>query len=247
MTTIRNLIIGMLVIGLFGLFGFFSGVAVAYEGGSVANGGSISGTVKIAGEVPAVKPLKIDKDEKVCGTSKVNPGLVVDKDKAVKYAVVTLTHIKKGKPLDTKAKVVIDQRTCEFAPHIVVVPIGATLNITNSDPITHNIHTFGFENDPINKAQPSSLPVIPAKFEYPETIKAKCDIHKWMRAVIIATDHPYVAVTDAGGKFKLTDVPPGTYKMEVWHEHKKLKTVKLEVTVKAGADTAVTVDFKPKK
>lgn len=221
-----------------------AGSAGAYEGGAVSGGGSISGSVKLGGAAPAAKPLEVNKDQNVCGKEKPNPAFAIGSNKGVKWAVVRLTDIKKGKALDSAAKPVLDQKACEFLPHVVVVPIGATLAIKNSDAITHNVHTFGFENDPINKAQPTSLPMIPAKFEMPETIKTQCDIHKWMGAYIVATDHPYVAVTDDQGNFKLTDVPPGTYKMEIWHE--ALAPVTKDVTVKGGADTAVPVELKAK-
>jgi plastocyanin len=231
----------LLVIGFSGLFAGMSG---AYEGGAVTGGGSISGAVKLTGAAPATKPHEVNKDQNVCGQSKPNESLVVAADKSIQYAVVRLTDIKKGKNLDTSAKVALEQKGCAFHPHILVVPVGATLDIKNSDPLTHNIHTFGFDNDPINKAQPKTLPLIQAKFAYPEIIKTQCDIHKWMGGWIIATDHPYVAVTDAKGYFKLTDVPPGTYKMEIWHE--TLGPVTKEVTVKGGADTSVAVELKAK-
>lgn len=233
--------LGIVTLALAGPLG---AIAAAYEGGAVSGGGSISGSVKLGGAAPAVKPLDVNKDTNICGKAKPNPALMVGANKGVKWAVVRLTDIKKGKALDTAAKPVLDQKACEFLPHVVVVPVGATLSIKNSDPITHNVHTFGFENDPINKAQPASLPVIPAKFEAPETIKTQCDIHKWMGAYIVATDHPYVAVTDDQGNFKLADVPPGTYKMEIWHE--ALAPVTKEVTVKGGADTAAPVELKAK-
>ncbi|MEW6324654.1 MAG: carboxypeptidase regulatory-like domain-containing protein [Nitrospirota bacterium] len=236
-----SMMMGAVIVGWVGLL---AGPAPAYEGGAVAGGGSISGTVKLAGAAPAVKPHEVNKDQNVCGKTKPNESLIVGTDKGVQYAVVRLTNIKKGKPLDTSKKPVLDQKDCHFIPHVVVVPAGATLDIKNSDPITHNVHTFGFENDPINKAQPTSLPVIPAKFEFPETIKTQCDIHKWMGAYIVVTDHPYVAVTDAKGAFKLTDVPPGTYKLEIWHE--ALAPVTQDVTVKGGADTAVPAELKAK-
>ena len=218
--------------------------AAGYEGGAVSGGGSISGTVKLSGAAPATKPHEVNKDQEVCGKTKPNESLVVSADKSIQYAVVRLTDIKKGKKLDTSAKAVLDQSGCQFHPHVVIAPIGGSLDVKNSDPITHNIHTFSFDNDPVNKAQPKTLPVISAKFETPEIIKTQCDIHKWMGATIVATDHPYVAVTDAKGQFKLTDVPPGTYKMEIWHE--TLGSVTKEVTVKGGADSAVAVELKAK-
>ncbi|MBI3995246.1 MAG: hypothetical protein HY349_04645, partial [Nitrospirae bacterium] len=216
----------------------------AYEGGAVADGGSISGTVKLSGEAPAVKTPDINKDQDVCGKTKTSDALIVGGDKSVRYAVVRLTNVSKGKKLDIAAKSVLNQEKCSFIPHVVVVPVGGTLQIKNSDPITHNVHTFSIENDPVNKAQPKSLPLIEEKFIANETIKTQCDIHKWMGAWIVATDHPYVAVTDGNGKFSLTDVPPGNYKMEIWHE--TLAKVTLDVSVKAKADTAVSVDLKKK-
>jgi plastocyanin len=240
MKRLYQLGIGLILIGCVGTSG---GGAWAYEGGAVANGGSISGTIKISGAVKPA-PLEVNKDQKVCGKTKPDESLVVGDGNVLANAVVRLTNIKKGKALDTSTKVVLDQKECRFTPHIVVVPVGATLDIKNSDPITHNVHTFGFENDPINKAQPSSLPVIPATFDYPEMIKTRCDIHKWMGAWIVTTDHPYVALTDAKGAFKLADVPAGTYKLEIWHE--STKKVTQDVTVKAGVDAAVMVELKAK-
>lgn len=218
------------------------GSSLAYQGGPVAEKGSISGVVKFAGQPPAVKPIEVNKDQATCGKSQPADALVMGEDKSVKNAVVRLTNISKGKPLDTATKMVLDQVKCRFVPHVAVVPVGATLEITNSDPITHNIHTFSIENDPINKAQPKTLKVISAKFTAPEIIKTQCDIHKWMSTWLVAADHPYNALTDDKGRFRLTDVPPGTYQMEIWHE--KLGKVSKEVTVKADADASVTVDLK---
>lgn len=214
----------------------------AYQGGAVTEKGSISGVVKFAGQPPATKPIEVNKDQATCGKTKPQEALIAGADKSVKNAVVRLTNISKGKPFDTAAKVMLDQTKCRFVPHVVIVAVGATLEIKNSDPITHNIHTFSIENDPINKAQPKTLPVISTKFTAPETIKTQCDIHKWMGTWIVAADHPYYAVTDDKGQFKLTDVPPGTYKLEVWHE--TLGKVTKEVTVKANADTAAPVELK---
>lgn len=234
----KQLVIGwVLVLG-------FATAALAYEGGAVSNGGSISGVVKLVGEAPTVKPLDINKDQEVCGKSKPAEALILGANNSVKNAVVRLTNISKGKKLDTATPVVLDQSKCGFTPHVLMVPVGGQMDIKNSDPITHNIHTFSIENDPINKAQPKTLPVIKTSFTAPEVIKTQCDIHKWMAGWIIVVDNPYGAVTDEKGQFQLTDVPPGAYKMEVWHE--MLGKVTQDVTVKAGADSTVTVELKKK-
>ena len=233
------------LVGLCGVGAVLSGAGGAawgYEGGAVAEKGSISGVVKVAGQPPAGKPIEVTKDQAICGTSQPMETLIVGADKGVKNAVVRLTNIAKGKPVDTAANLVLDQVKCHFVPHVVIVPVGATLEIKNSDPITHNIHTFSIDNDPINKAQPKTLPVIPAKFTAPETIKAQCDIHKWMNTWIVTAEHPYYASTGEKGEFKLTEVPPGTYQLEIWHE--TLGKVTKEVTVKANADTTVLAELK---
>jgi plastocyanin len=233
------------LVGLCGVGFLLTGTGGAgwgYEGGAVTEKGTISGVVKAAGQLPVAKPIEVNKDHETCGKSLPAEGLIIGTDKELKNAVVRLSNISKGKPVDTAAKLVLDQVKCHFVPHVMIVPVGATLEIKNSDPITHNIHTFSIDNDPINKAQPKTLPLIAAKFTAPETIKTQCDIHKWMNTWIVTAEHPYYAVTDDKGRFKLSDVLPGTYQLEIWHE--TLGKVTKEVNVKANADTTVLVELK---
>src|ERR671911_892322 len=99
-----------------------------YKGGDVKDGGSISGTVKYKGSAPAPKKLDVNKDKEVCGKSpKVDQSLVVNNGNLV-YAVVTITDIKKGKKIDTK-KVTLDQKGCEYQPHVLAFPVGSTVEI----------------------------------------------------------------------------------------------------------------------
>jgi len=223
----------------------------AYEGGGVSNGGTIVGEVKLDGPIPPPKMVQIDKDPDVCGKEpRVLPTLIVSPTKAIENAVVSIKDIKKGKKLEMPSKKIeLVQKRCTFVPHVSIIPLGskgATVSIINDDPITHNIHTFSIDNAPINQAQPKTVHEITASFETPETIKAQCDIHtKWMSAWLITVDHPYYAVSDASGKFKLTDVPAGTYQLQVWHE--TLGSQTKEVVVKPGAETKVTFELKPKK
>jgi len=66
-----------------------------------------------------------------------------------------------------------------------------------------------------------------------------CDVHAWMNAYVGALEHPYFAVTAAGGTFSLPNLPPGTYTIEAWHE--QLGTQ--EATVTVAAREAKDVDF----
>jgi hypothetical protein len=54
-------------------------------------------------------------------------------------------------------------------------------------------------------------------------------------------DNPYVEVTDAGGRLRIDEVPPGTYDYIIWHE--KLGEKKGKVTVETGKAAAITVEY----
>jgi plastocyanin len=210
-----------------------------YKGGDVKDGGSISGTVKYKGTAPAPKKLEVSKDKEVCGKSpKVDQSLVVNNGNLAN-AVVTITDIKSGKKIDAK-KVTLDQKGCEYQPHVLAFPAGSTVEILNPDGILHNVHSYSKVNSPFNMAQPKFKKNLDVKIDKPEAIEIKCDVHGWMHGWLVATESPYVAVTDNSGNFKLTDVPAGNYTVEVWHEQLGKNTQK--VTVKAKEDAKVSFD-----
>ena len=210
-----------------------------YKAGDVKDGGSISGTVKFKGTAPAPKKLEVSKDKEVCGKSpKVDQSLVVNNGNLAN-AVVTITDIKTGRKIDAK-KVTLDQKGCEYQPHVLAFPVGTTVEILNPDGILHNVHSYSKVNSPFNMAQPKFKKTLDVKIDKPEAIEVKCDVHGWMHGWLVATESPYVAVTDNSGNFKLTDVPPGSYTVEVWHE--KLGKNTQKVTVKAKEDAKVSFE-----
>ncbi len=213
----------------------------AYQGGDVKDGGTISGTVKFKGAAPAPKKLDISKDQEVCGkTPKVDQSLVVNNGN-VEYAVVTITDIQKGKKIDVK-KVQLDQKGCQYHPHVLAFPAGTTVEVLNPDGILHNIHSYSKANSPFNMAQPKFKKTLDVKIDKPEEpIEIRCDVHSWMHGWLVSTDNPYVAVTDNAGNFKLTDVPAGTYTVEVWQE--KLGKHTQKVTVKPKQEAKVNFEL----
>lgn len=217
----------------------------AYEGVEVTGGGSLVGQVTLAGESPLPRKIQVNKDQHVCGTEKLAEDLIVSKGKGIKNAVVSITTITKGKKMEVpKTPVSFDQKGCTYHPHVLVVPSGAKVEILNSDATLHNIHTYSFENSPINVAQPK-FNKRPESVEVPEIIKVVCDVHKWMNAWWHVVDHPYYTVTDEEGRFTLRDIPPGTYEVRVWHETLRIKTQ--QVTITAGQETKLPFQFKPRQ
>jgi len=212
----------------------------AYQAGDVKDGGSISGSVKFKGSAPAPKKLDVSKDKEVCAkTPKVDQSLVVNNGNLVN-AVITITDIQKGKKIEVK-KVTLDQKECEYHPHVLAFPAGSPVEILNPDGILHNVHSYSKVNTPFNQAQPKFKKTLEVKIDKPEVIEVKCDVHGWMHGWLVATENPYVAVTDNSGNFKLTDVPAGTYTVEVWHE--KLGKNTQKVTVKAKEEAKVNFEI----
>jgi plastocyanin len=214
-----------------------------YQGGDVKDGGTISGSVKFKGNAPAPKKLDVGKDKEVCDKSpKVDKSLIV-KGGNLANAVVMITDIKKGKKVDTK-EVTLDQKGCEYHPHVLAFPAGTTVKILNPDGILHNVHSYSKVNSPFNIAQPKFKKTLEQKIDKPEAIQVKCDVHGWMEGWLVATPSPYFAVTDDSGNFKMTDVPAGTYNVEVWHE--KLGKSSQKVTVKGKEDAKVNFEMASK-
>ena len=210
----------------------------AYQGASAA-GGTISGSVLYKGDVPKPKKLKVTKDKKRCDQSpKFDESLVV-KDGKLANVVVYISDVKGGKEM--VKSVTLDQDGCRYAPHVLAVPAGADVVILNPDKVLHNIHTYSKINKPINRAQPKFKKKLKVKFDKPEVMEVKCDVHGWMSGWIFVAGNAYYSVTGEDGAFSLTDVPAGKYKVEIWHE--KLGKMTKEVEVKAGETAKFDVEY----
>ncbi|MEK6738435.1 MAG: carboxypeptidase regulatory-like domain-containing protein [Planctomycetota bacterium] len=238
-------IVGGLALGVINGAWVNCGMAAdAYKEIDVKDGGSISGTVKYDGDVPAAKILKVDKDEQTCGhDNKQSEELIVNgESKGIKNAVVSLVEIAAGKKAGVLTGVV-DQKECLFTPHVIAVSAGASVDMLNSDNVMHNLHSWSIKNAGFNEGV-SGGGKLTKKFELPEVVKITCDVHKWMSSFIIVKANPYFAVTDEAGRFKIDNVPAGSYKLEAWQEKLGKKTV--DVVVKPKEDSSVDLVFTKK-
>ena len=188
----------------------------------VDDGGTITGTVKWSGPVPKAPKLPITKDASVCDpeSHKVRDleRLEIGSDSGVANTVVFLKDVTKGKAMDLpEAREHLDQKSCRYVPHIMLIPRGGNLDAKSSDPVLHTVHMTGAASN--NIPFPMQNQVIPVNLPRNGVVELKCNAgHVWMNAEILIVTHPYYAVTDARGFFKLTDVPPGEYEIEAWHE-----------------------------
>lgn len=174
--------------------------------------------------VPAKNAIVPDKDVQVCGKNPLfQENLVVNpKNRGLANVMIWAYKPKKihpdlaGAP---KESVKMDNLSCRFAPHAVAVRTGQTLEITNSDSVSHNSMITFMKNQAVN---PMIQPKGSQKFKLAKAeiipIKVACSIHPWMQGVILVQDHPYTAVTDADGKFEIKNLPAGKTALKVWHE-----------------------------
>lgn len=191
---------------------------------TVANGGTISGTVVRSDSGSYLERLSIQRDQAVCGDSHSNPS--DPGSKGVRGCVVWLEGIREGKAFGYEKSPKLEQRGCEFLPHVQIVEPGATMLVTNEDDALHNYHvTLGTETV-TNEAQPEGSPARELIISKKGLHKVACDVHPWMKAFIMAAEHPYFAVSDADGKFRFTDVPPGQYTLKVWRDDWRVEELK---------------------
>ena len=210
-----------------------------------ANAGSISGKVAFTGEKPAPKEISMDATP-ACARQHKGPiyaeDAVINSNGTLKNAFVYIKAglAKRDYPVPATA-VKLDQKGCVYAPHVLGVMVGQSLEISNSDDTNHNIHPMPKVNREWNESQPPKGDVKVKSFGQEELppILFKCNVHPWMRAWVGVSSHPYFAVTGEDGTFSLKDVPPGEYTVAVWHERFGTQ----ESKVKVDAKQAQTVDF----
>jgi plastocyanin len=208
-----------------------------------AHGGTVTGKVVFAGDVPNLKPIDMSADPtcKKMHDKPVYPSVLVLGDGgALANVFVSIKNPPAGNHPAPKEPVVIEQLGCEYHPHVVGLIAGQALLFKNDDGILHNVHGLPKVNREFNLGMPATLKEKETVLNKPEPVfPVKCDVHPWMRAYAAVMTHPYFAVSGADGKFTIKGLPAGTYEVEAWHE--KLGTQTASVTV--GASDTKTVDF----
>jgi hypothetical protein len=193
-----------------------------YQVISVQDGGTIKGTVKWQGALPHLVPSEINKDVEVCdplGQKRRDlERLLVSSNGGVANTVVFLRNISRGKAMDLpQQRRSLNQKSCRYEPHLLLVPVQATLTVKSSDPLLHTVHMSG--NADYNLPFTTQGQEITRPMPREGVVSLRCNAgHVWMNGEMIVAKHPYYAVTDENGNFELTGVPPGNYEIVAWHE-----------------------------
>jgi plastocyanin len=200
---------------------------------------TISGVVKFEGNVP--KPQKIDKSQDpACGNAPASDeSLVVNNGDLANVFVYVKTGFNGGFGVGGRPPR-IEQRGCQYHPHVMGVLVGETIEIVNADDTTHNIHPMPTQSKQWNESQLPKDPPMMKKFDKPELmIPIKCNQHPWMKMYLNVVNSPFFAVTDENGKFEIKGLPPGEYTLAAVHE----KLGEQDMKISVGPRESKTSDF----
>src|SRR3954469_14788115 len=137
----------------------------------------------------------------------------------------------------------MDQRNETFVPHLLAIVAGTTVDFPNNDQTYHNVFSLSRAKsfDLGRYAAGKSRPV---RFDQPGIVRVFCDIHSHMSAFILVFAHRYFAVTDDDGRYRMENVPPGTYTAVAWNESMPTETKR--VTVGDGVDADLNFSLSKK-
>ena len=213
------------------------------------NEGTLAGSVNFTGTPPEPKPISMTADQ-VCASS--NPNAVAEEVKVSDGKLQNVfVYVKDGKTSDGKnfanlafdapgQPQVLDQKGCQYVPHVLGIQTKQKLTVLNSDPTAHNVNVQGKSNPSFNQSQPPGAAPIEKVFDRPEVlVPVKCNQHPWMKSYIGVMRHPFYAVSGPDGRFEIKGLPAGTYTVVAWHE--RFPEQSQSVTV--GAKETKTQDF----
>jgi plastocyanin len=211
---------------------------------TVFGSGTIRGTVKFMGTPPPREEIPNKPCHAGAGPLK-DETVVVNDDGTLANVFVYLANVP---PSDGSKRepALLDQKDCRYVPHAIGVQAGQTLRVRSSDPGTlHNVHYSPDRNPPANFGLTVAGAQKDVKFEQPEFIRVKCDVHPWMTAYVGVFESPFFAVTGeppVGGGFEIAKVPAGEYKLVAWHE--RYGTVERAVKVKDNETVDISFEYK---
>lgn len=204
--------------------------------------GTITGTVRYLSPVPP--------DQRIMTTDGgivIHNDLVVDpKTKGLRHVAVYLEKAPEHKAPGRKEKVVLDQRDMLFLPRVVAIQEGQTVRFENNDLCNHGVRASSVVK--ANLFNVNTPPGQPFEFEFKaqnRPIIIDCPIHASMKAYVYAFDHPFFAVTNEKGEFRIGNVPPGKYDL-VFHHADTLRREVRPITVEPGKNAPISVEWKEK-
>jgi Carboxypeptidase regulatory-like domain len=209
-----------------------------------AGSGSVTGKVTYTGTPPKMKPIDMSK-EPSCAKQHATPITTQDvttgPGNTLQWVVVYISAGDQGSSAPAQAER-YDQKGCQYIPHILPMQVAQQLQIFNDDQTSHNIHPLSKANPEWNKSQPPGSPPIDTKYDKPEFIPVKCNIHPWMHGYFVVLNTSHYSVTGEDGSFDIKGLAPGKYTVTAWQE--RYESQSQEVTISGSEAKTVNFTFK---
>lgn len=227
----------------------------AYVVRPAADAGRVTGTVALDGPAPPDTVVTPGPDDvRACGRS-LTLRAADTGGGGVAGAVVWLVGVGAGKPFPAVRRAELALTGCRLAPRALAAVAGGALNVHGVDALDSRLRFTRVEGGAgtaddspgavlLRVTTTDAGQVVPSErvVAAPGTVEVRGEVQPWLRAWVLAFDHPYFATTDAAGAFALDEVPPGTYQLVVWHD--RLGRVAQPVTVAAGQAVTAAVHMK---
>ena len=208
-----------------------------------ADAATLTGVVKVQAAAPKMQAIQMSADP-YCQSQHTTPAtdeeVVVDPQGDLANVFIYVKNIS-GNFAPPSTHVMMDQKGCQYHPHVNAVMVGQSLDIRNDDATLHNVHAMPVVNSQFNEGQPVQGMVSTKKFDKPEMtpFKVKCDVHGWMKSYMAVMPHPFYAVSAMNGAYTIPNLPPGTYTIVAWHE----RYPQQEQQVTVGPKESKTLNF----
>ena len=202
----------------------------------LTDAGSIVGVARFEGQAPKRRRLAMSDDH--CGGGMLlSEDAVITGDRLANVVIFLSRGLEAYTFPHEKSPAHLDQKGCQFLPHVLAVRTHQPVAITNGDTAPHNVNTTqsrqgqGFNVSMTQQGQSRTRQFHKVELSIPVT----CELHSWMKAFVHVFDHPYFTVTKEDGTFSLPQVPPGSYRVSALHERFGRRDFELTVPPKGTA------------
>jgi plastocyanin len=157
--------------------------------------------------------------------------------------VVWLTPLTADPVAPEPKRATLAQHNKQFEPHLLVIPVGSTVDFPNKDPFFHNVFSL-YKGKRFDLGLYEAGKSRAVRFDRPGVSFIFCNIHPEMSAVVVALPTPYYGVSNAAGDITIPDVPPGRYRLQVWYERSNSEALAAdtrEITLPADSSVSLHV------
>ncbi len=187
---------------------------------------------------PRVAPVAIAASVLCCGAAQagvVNVSVTDAAGKPLPRSVVSLEPVAGKLPVKPTPSVEVSQSKRQFDPQVTIVTLGTPVVFANFDTVRHHVYSFS-PTKTFELKLYAGVPNMPVRFDKPGIAVIGCNIHDQMAAWIAVLDTPFHGLTGADGRARIGAVPPGDYRLKVWHPGLSGTTDGVTSAVSVGAN-----------